>query len=410
MHKRLLIILISSLIIMGLPGFSECGSPSLSLNEENSVILDKDEEKEGNAGEKRDVPESAKVSSELVFEKEMQREYAEKFRVFYYEGGYTLLEISETEERFLLVPEDGKIPSDLSEDVKVIKRPVKNIYLVASAVMDMFASLDGVDSIKFSGKKEEDWYIPDAVSAMKEGNLIYAGKYSKPDYEMIVSGECSVIIENTMIYHSPEVKEQFESFKIPVIVEYSNYEDHPLGRVEWIKFFGALLGQEEMADKVFYEQKAIVDSVADNEKTNKTVAYFYITSNNLIQVRKSSDHISKMIEIAGGEYIFKNLEDDDSKRTTVNMQIEEFYNEAKDADILIYNSSIDGGVNSLPELYAKCEHIKDFKAAKEGNVWCTTNDSYQQSLSAGYMIEDLNNILNGEYDNLHYLFRLEENQ
>ncbi len=395
---------------MGLPGFSECGSPSLSLNEENSVILDKDEEKEGNAGEKRDVPESAKVSSELVFEKEMQREYAEKFRVFYYEGGYTLLEISETEERFLLVPEDGKIPSDLSEDVKVIKRPVKNIYLVASAVMDMFASLDGVDSIKFSGKKEEDWYIPDAVSAMKEGNLIYAGKYSKPDYEMIVSGECSVIIENTMIYHSPEVKEQFESFKIPVIVEYSNYEDHPLGRVEWIKFFGALLGQEEMADKVFYEQKAIVDSVADNEKTNKTVAYFYITSNNLIQVRKSSDHISKMIEIAGGEYIFKNLEDDDSKRTTVNMQIEEFYNEAKDADILIYNSSIDGGVNSLPELYAKCEHIKDFKAAKEGNVWCTTNDSYQQSLSAGYMIEDLNNILNGEYDNLHYLFRLEENQ
>ncbi len=409
MHKRLLIFLISSLIIMGLPGFSECGSPSLSLNEENSVILDKDEEKEGNAGEKRDVPESAKVSSELVFEKEMQREYAEKFRVFYYEGGYTLLEISETEERFLLVPEDGKIPSDLSDDVKVIKRPVKNIYLVASAVMDMFASLDGVDSIKFSGKKEEDWYIPEAVSAMKEGNLIYAGKYSKPDYEMIVSGDCSVIIENTMIYHSPEVKEQFESFKIPVIVEYSNYEDHPLGRVEWIKFFGALLGQEEMADKVFYEQKAIVDSVADNEKTNKTVAYFYITSNNLIQVRKSSDHISKIIEIAGGEYIFKNLEDDDSKRTTVNMQIEEFYNEAKDADILIYNSSIDGGVNNLPELYAKCEHIKDFKAVREGNVWCTTNDSYQQSLSAGYMIEDLNKILNGEYDNLHYLFRLEEN-
>ena len=78
MHKRLLIFLISSLIILGLPGFSECGSPSLSLNEENSVTLEKDEEKEGKGNGEIDVPESAKVSSELVFEKEMEIINAER--------------------------------------------------------------------------------------------------------------------------------------------------------------------------------------------------------------------------------------------------------------------------------------------------------------------------------------------
>ena len=40
-----------------------------------------------------------------------------------------------------------------------------------------------------------------------------------------------------------------EDFDIPVIIEYSSYETHPLGRVEWIKFFGALTGMEEEAEK-----------------------------------------------------------------------------------------------------------------------------------------------------------------
>ena len=44
-----------------------------------------------------------------------------------------------------------------------------------------------------------------------------------------------------------------------------------------------------------------------------------------------------MIELAGGKYIFENLGDSETKRSTVNMQLEEFYNGAKDADFLIYN-------------------------------------------------------------------------
>ena len=54
-----------------------------------------------------------------------------------------------------------------------------------------------------------------------------------------------------MISHSPEVIEMLKDFGIPVMIEYSSYESHPLGRVEWIKFFGALVGKEEEAEKVF---------------------------------------------------------------------------------------------------------------------------------------------------------------
>ena len=53
--------------------------------------------------------------------------------------------------------------------------------------MDMFASVDAVDQIRFSGQKQENWYIQTAKDAMAAGDMIYAGKYSKPDYELLVS-------------------------------------------------------------------------------------------------------------------------------------------------------------------------------------------------------------------------------
>ena len=228
-----------------------------------------------------------------------------------------------------------------------------------------------------------------------------------PDYELLVSKKCSLAIENSMILHSPEVKEMLEDFDIPVIIEYSSYETHPLGRVEWIKFFGALTGMEEEAEKAFEKQTEIVKHVTATKKTDKTVAFFYITSNGLVQVRQSNDYIPKMIELAGGRYIFENL-GDDSKRSTMNMQVEEFYNKAKDADYLIYNSTIDGGVKSVDELIEKCSVLSDFKAVKSGDVWCTEKDVYQQSMSIGFLIEDIHNKLQGADDKeKNYMYRLD---
>ena len=91
----------------------------------------------------------------------------------------------------------------------------------------------------------------------------------------------------------------------------------------------------------------------------------------------------------------------------MNMQVEEFYAGAKDADFLIYNSSIDGGISSVEELLDKCELLADFKAVKEGNVFCTANDVYQQSLSIGYLMEDIHAMLHGKKDTMNYLFHLE---
>ena len=125
-------------------------------------------------------------------------------------------------------------------------------------------------------------------------------------------------------------------------------------------------------------------------------------------MRCSNDYVPKMIELAGGKYIFENLGDPETRRSTMNMQVEEFYEGAKDADYIIYNSSIDGGVSNVDELLEKCPLLADFKAVQEGNAWCTTNDLYQQSLSIGYLIGDIHAMLMGEgEEGMSYLFHLE---
>lgn len=358
------------------------------------------------------------AAAPLTYDHSMELSYAENFAVDYYEGGYKLLTTRLNGDRILIVPKHQQAPEDAEALVSpsaegepgkliVLQEPVKNLYLVASSVMDMFAQLDSMDAISMCGLKEEDWYIPAAKQAMKEGTLLYAGKYSQPDYELLLSQNCSMAIENSMIYHTPEVMEKLDEFGIPTLVEYSSYEEHPLGRVEWVRFFGALLNQEEKADQLFEKQKEALKRVEAEESTGKTVAFFYITSNGLVQVRQSTDYIPKMIELAGGKYVFENLGDPDSRRSTVNLQLEDFYDGAQDADFLVYNTTIDRQVQTLEDLLKKCSLLKDFKAVKNHQVWCTTEDMYQQSMSAGNLIEDFHRMLTGDDEKTRYLYRLE---
>ena len=350
------------------------------------------------------------ISTKLCYEYSMELEYATEFAVDYYSDGFILISISDGS-RFLLNTRKEDIPKDLNSDIVVLDGFADNIYLVASATMDMFDAIDALDHISLSGTSAENWYIENAKQAMEAGTIQYAGKYSAPDYELILSTDCGLAIESTMILHSPEVKEKLEGFNIPVLVDYSSYESHPLGRTEWVKLYGVLTGKEEQAEAAFVEQENAYRELGEVEATGKTVVFFYITSNETVVVRKTNDYVSKMIELAGGTYLFSELTQEDNAASSVNMQMEEFYAKAKDADYLVYNSTIDGELTSIDELLEKSEFLKDFKAVQKGNVWCTTQNVYQQSMNSGKMIEEFHNMLTAEdtdeENENKYLFQLQ---
>ena len=337
--------------------------------------------------------ETAPASTEeLVFDHACPLDYATQFTADCYEGGYTMLTLTESGEQFLVTPEDAAAVEGLPESVTVLRQPVRNIYLVSTSVMDLFLALDGLDSVTLSGTRAEGWYLDEARAAMEAGRIAYAGKYSAPDYEKILAANCGLAIENTMIYHTPEVKEQLEHFGVPVLVERSSYESGPLARMEWIKFIGLLLGRAEEAERVFSEKIARIEPVLQQEPTGKTVAFFSVTGNNLITVRKGGDYVAQMIGMAGGSYVFADLTDNGNSLSTMNLPQETFYAQARDADVLIYNSTIEGVVDTREQLVKKCAMLADFKAVQSGDCWCTSKSFFQQSMALPDLILDMNRV------------------
>ena len=361
------------------------------------------DEQDGTSQEASVAPEIAG----LTFESELEKDYATEFSIYRYEGGYKYFHIVDGDD-FFLVPEGGTVPEGLGEDVTVLQAPVKNIYLAATAQMALFLSMDGADSIRMTSLKKDGWTFDSIKKIMEEGKIIFAGKYSEPDYEMLLDEECGLAIESTMIYHTPEVQEMIEDLGIPVLVDRSSYESNPVGRMEWIKFYGELIGKEDEAKAFFDEQKAKVEGLDEFVNTEKTVAFFYISTDGKAMVRRWDDYIPTMIEMAGARYIFKDA-NDDSGRSTIPMTIEAFYDIARDADYIIYNASIDSSVKTLDELIAKDPIMSEMKAVKNDNCWSTGSSMYQRTDIAGDMIMDFHTLFTEDdpKDKLNYLSKLE---
>ncbi len=157
------------------------------------------------------------------------------------------------EERYLVVPEDAPLPTGLEQDLTILQQPIENIYLVSTSVMDPIISIGALDSIALSGTQADGWYLKQAREAMENGRIAYAGRYSTPDYETILNADCGLAIENTMIYHTPEVKEQLERFGIPVLVERSSYEKRSAGADGMGQALRFAARQKEQAEQQFAE-------------------------------------------------------------------------------------------------------------------------------------------------------------
>ena len=346
-------------------------------------------------------------NSEADSASEMALTAAEQFRVDFREDGSALLTLGE-KDRYLLLNREAEIPPD-AEGLTIIRTPVERVYAASSSVPDLFLRCGALDRIRFTGTAEASWHLPELREALQSGSLLYAGKYNAPDYELLLEENCDLVIENTMILHKPEVKEKLEALGLPVIIEYSSYEPEPLGRVEWIRLYGLLTGHQAEADAFFQQQREVLEQTAAEAPTEKTAAFFHITSNGAAVVRRSGDYVTRMIELAGGRSPFTELPEEDNALSTVTIQMESFYAQARDADVLIYNSTVSGDLEQMQDLLEKSSLFEDFKAVQNGEVWCTEQSMFQQSSATAGMIADIHTILSGEAegrDQLTWLHRI----
>lgn len=332
---------------------------------------------------------------------------ATQFSLDAYDGGCRLATLA-SGDRLLIVPEGTDVPAELPAGVAVIQQPLANVYLVSTGMICLVDAIGALDTVSVSSVRAEDSPVDAFTARLESGEITYGGLYREPDYELIAATGCPLAIENTNIDHVPEVRAKLEELGVTVLMEQSSREEDMLGRLEWIRLMGAVFDREDEAAGVFDDVSARVEEAAAEGPVGRTVAFFYVNEDGAAVTRRAGDYFCQMIEAAGGEYVsFSEEGAADSSPTTVTVEMERFYEGARDADVIIYNGTIDDGVTSLEDLVTKNALLADFTAVRNGDVWTCDANLYQQITSMADIIFDLRRALTNTDEPTTYVWRLD---
>ena len=134
-----------------------------------------------------------------------------------------------------------------------------------------------------------------------------------------------------------------------------------------------MMDKEEEAYSFFDEQAKVIGDLKDFKNTEKTVAFFFVSTDGSIVVRRTQDYIPSMIELAGGRYVFQDLDSVETTSASVSMSMEEF------------------------------------KAVQEGNVWCVGKYMYQATDIVGQLITDFHLMLtDGDEKDMTFLTKVSD--
>ena len=207
-------------------------------------------------------------------------------------------------QRYLLVDRTKSVPGGLPKGT-IVKGPVKDIVIYTSVHAAIIDQLHETD--KVIGVCEPRYMDTPAIQeGIQAGRIADLGEATSPNIEKMIEIGAELVIA------SPFQNSSYgpvEKIGIPIIEGADYMEAFPLGRTEWIRFYGLLFGKEEMADSIFKETEqaylSLKDLTAniDNRPTvlseKKFGSSWYVPS--------GDSYMAHLIEDAGADYMFKDL-------------------------------------------------------------------------------------------------------
>ena len=288
-------------------------------------------------------------------------------------------------QRYLLVDRTKSVPGGLPKGT-IVKVPVKDIVIYTSVHAAIIDQLHETD--KVIGVCEPRYMDTPAIQeGIQAGRIADLGEATSPNIEKMIEIGAELVIA------SPFQNSSYgpvEKIGIPIIEGADYMEAFPLGRTEWIRFYGLLFGKEEMADSIFKETEqaylSLKDSTAniDNRPTvlseKKFGSSWYVPS--------GDSYMAHLIEDAGADYMFKDLPGAGSTP----LAFETVFDKAIHADIWLvkYNQSSEMTYNDLRSEYTPYENFDAFK--KKRIYTCNTGavPYYEEfPIHPEYLLKDL---------------------
>ncbi len=200
------------------------------------------------------------------------------------------------------------------------------------------------------------------IQRSKDGLLTDLGPDGNINMELLLGIDPDAVIAFDMGGESKALDKIKES-GIPVYYNSDFLEQSPLGRAEWIKFFGALLNKEEMADSIFnyieaeyLRVKKLASSVPDRPTILSGVVYgdtWFLPGGN--------NWAATFFENAGGKYLWEA----DTTSGWMELSFEAIYNKANAANKWIGTSTL----NSRKEMLSQESRYESFTAFQDDEVY-----------------------------------------
>ncbi|MBD5267916.1 MAG: ABC transporter substrate-binding protein [Bacteroides sp.] len=275
---------------------------------------------------------------------------------------------------YILVPDSGVVPENMSGST-IIRTPVKNA-VVYTAVHNRLAAEFGVAG-SITGLCDASYiHDPEIVSRLAAGKIVDCGSSMAPDVERIIGLKPDAVLlspyENTNGYG------KLSQLGVP-IVECADYmEASPLGRAEWMKFYGRLFGVAESADSLFADTERSyleMKSVAEGAGNRPGVLLDRIYGG-AWYVPGAYSTMGRFIEDAGGRNIFSDYKIAGSAA----LAPEQVLYRGGDADLWLirYAQSVDMTMPQLANDNALYGKLKPFKSGSVYGCNTAVNDFYEE--------------------------------
>jgi iron complex transport system substrate-binding protein len=297
--------------------------------------------------------------------------YANGFSLIQY-NGYKILKVKDPWPdaaniyTYLLVEEKTKIPEDIEYDHK-IKIPVRRMVVTSTT---------HIPSLEALGEKKTLIGFPglDYISSEEFRKLIKAGEVTELGQNEAINTEVLISLEPEVVVGfavngSNKTFKTIEKSGIPVIFNGDWTEESPLGKAEWIKFFGALYNKSEEAARVFEEIESSYKEAKElaGTATNIPIVLSGSMYKDQWYVPYGNSWSAQFIKDANANYLYKNTTGSGS----IALAFESVLSQGQNADFWI----APGQFKSFEQLYESSTHYNQFKAVKTGNVYTYSNTS-----------------------------------
>lgn len=151
--------------------------------------------------------------------------------------------------------------------------PLKALSVLSTTHIGMISTLDKIEAIT-SISDINLVHDKMLIKRFESGNITETGGFGLANLEVFLRTNPDAIIYSGFDESNPILK-KLHAAKLTTIANYEWKETHPLGRAEWIKFFGVLLNEKDKADSVFKQVEInyhiIKDSIAKHASKRPTV-------------------------------------------------------------------------------------------------------------------------------------------